>query len=166
MVYHQPFPLHTVWRTWIFSTFSDERMIHATNCHFLPGNWHRHELHRVVQINRKFGQEQRWRNQLQVSLNRSKQTRSPRSKRNVLSYPRSQFPFQKHSRSYPGVLAIKNSQVKPILFNVFVCHSSIFRPYLLIKKPLNPFTIKSDFKFPVQPHHKYDITQYEELGFS
>ena len=23
-----------------------------------------------------------------------------------------------------------------------------------------------NFKFPLQPHQKYDITQYEELGFS
>ena len=28
----------------------------------------------------------------------------------------------------------------------------------------NPFT--PNFKFPLQPHQKYYITQYEELGFS
>ena len=31
----------------------------------------------------------------------------------------------------------------------------------------NPFTPKSDqFKFPLQPHQEYYITQYEEIGFS
>ena len=28
----------------------------------------------------------------------------------------------------------------------------------------NPFT--PNFKFPLQPHQKYYITQYEDLGFS
>ena len=32
---------------------------------------------------------------------------------------------------------------------------------------VSPFTPKSDqVQIPLQPHQKYDITQYEELGFS
>ena len=38
---------------------------------------------------------------------------------------------------------------------------------MIVSISFNPFTLKSDqLKFPLQPHQKYYITQYEELGFS